>query len=41
LVALYAFPKWNEAEKVFDNFEELEIGFAEGTVHPKGLKDGY
>ncbi len=37
---ILANPKWNEPEIIFSNFEELQTSFAEGKVHPKGLKDG-
>jgi tyrosyl-tRNA synthetase len=33
-------PKWNEPEKVFNSYNELEVAFEEGLIHPKGLKDG-
>lgn len=32
--------KWNEPEKTFDEFKELEKSFEEGIIHPKRLKDG-
>jgi tyrosyl-tRNA synthetase len=32
--------KFNEPEMIFTKFEELEKAFLEGTVQPKGLKDG-
>ena len=31
--------KWNEQEIVFNSFDELSLGFAEGKVQPKALKD--
>jgi tyrosyl-tRNA synthetase len=33
-------PKWNEPEKVFNSYNELEVAFEKGFIHPKGLKDG-
>jgi tyrosyl-tRNA synthetase len=32
--------KFNEPEMTFTKFEDLELAFKEGTVQPKGLKDG-